>query len=1036
MAYIKSNPLLPPTSKVIRPYNCSFVSIEGPSTTGTLSLSGLEIKYDSCLTTRLTLNPESQGQPLLYGFFSNSVLDSRNLGPYTFVMIKVTYPTGEASCVDEEDNYLEFYFADDPGTIRYIGKLMVLTGNSVNRVPLIYLNNPTGCYIDIDVMLGSLDQGDVNGTGTDVTKISGLYYNSVISDSITLSGGTSGSTQFQVLNSSGSAVLYVDYRDVEGISLDGTTMTMTTSSESPIVLEFLSAFNARQAFSRMQWVLHDPALMSGVAVMISNRWMTTNYPILDLVAPDIYTLTTGTTLHLGTGWTYSSLRSHYIDYVFDLDGDGCERDGVIDNDNVGVLISRTGGLEPLTGITEMGIYGIVFVVTDIAGNTGSLMLENVYVDDLPPVITFKSVASGSQFTMTLPDNAAHPTTGITHGDIRTYSIASVFDAVDGLIDTSTVVLSIEGLAGPLSGLTGITNITQKGGAYRVTYSVSDHCGNTTTTSKILDVDGLWYLLNSGDTYIFNEYETEVSFKYLGDAGTTATIVLAASGATTGQSFLIQNPDDLHLVWDYTGTHQTTMDVGDTVEETWNNMTYTIGFSGLGCLEFDVSYSGSTSPSYVPSFLGNSTMSNCSGDLEDGFVLVTDRRSASTYALNFHGHYATDIPLASTMQPVYLTEVTGSALELLLYYSGHTTDPAHYLYYSDMIDGDVPYAYLDGSDGELYDGAEYYLSTNKTGIISYGDHPLDALTFSGSLTDVHGNTGTLAFGLSVTTNLSVLGSGETYVFSGATTGVSFEYSGGEGTTGYITISGTTFGIHHAAGDVLIWDLSGSTEYTFTATGETLEVSVYGRVFEVTFNGWGSLLFTVTDTDVPSSPTLLSPDDEATGVTAACYLSWSAVTAASTYEYEVSRYADFHDPIEGSTASTGATTDPLRYSETYYWRAKTVVGEETSVWSSARTFTTVALEEPLLASPADGGVDLPTNLTTIDWSDVEGGAFYTTEYGTDTGMTSSVSGLTVSEYDLTGLTVSTTYYWRARGNDGYTDGPWSSTWTFTTSEHLTD
>jgi len=53
--YIQPNILLTPTEKLIKPYECSFIAIEGPNMKGKLTLEGLEIKYDTFYVSQLIL---------------------------------------------------------------------------------------------------------------------------------------------------------------------------------------------------------------------------------------------------------------------------------------------------------------------------------------------------------------------------------------------------------------------------------------------------------------------------------------------------------------------------------------------------------------------------------------------------------------------------------------------------------------------------------------------------------------------------------------------------------------------------------------------------------------------------------------------------------------------------------------------------------------------------------------------------------------------------------------------------------------------
>ena len=90
--YVQPNKMLPPTSRVIKPYMCSMIAVEGPNIIGKLDLSGVEIPYESQYRSRIVLKANAENVPLIYGFIGNAV---------TFIMIKVTYD-------NENDPYYEY----------------------------------------------------------------------------------------------------------------------------------------------------------------------------------------------------------------------------------------------------------------------------------------------------------------------------------------------------------------------------------------------------------------------------------------------------------------------------------------------------------------------------------------------------------------------------------------------------------------------------------------------------------------------------------------------------------------------------------------------------------------------------------------------------------------------------------------------------------------------------------------------------------------------------------------------------------------
>ncbi len=89
-------------------------------------------------------------------------------------------------------------------------------------------------------------------------------------------------------------------------------------------------------------------------------------------------------------------------------------------------------------------------------------------------------------------------------------------------------------------------------------------------------------------------------------------------------------------------------------------------------------------------------------------------------------------------------------------------------------------------------------------------------------------------------------------------------------------------------------------------------------------------------------------------------------------------------------------------------------------------------PLLATPADGSIDVELN-PTLTWSASEGATSYQLQVSTDSDFSTTVvdaSGLTETSYPVSGLGYLTTYYWRVNVRNDVGTGDWSETWSFTT------
>ena len=133
-------------SNYIKVSNGSFVAIEGSNTAENLILSNLRMPYKQLLKGRVLLKI---GQ-------KDYLLNHLGLGDNaTFLAIKVTY---DPKSVIEEDNYVEWSFYDDVSRVNSMAQLLVLTGNSSNRIPQLFLTNPNSKYpVTLDVMVAVID---------------------------------------------------------------------------------------------------------------------------------------------------------------------------------------------------------------------------------------------------------------------------------------------------------------------------------------------------------------------------------------------------------------------------------------------------------------------------------------------------------------------------------------------------------------------------------------------------------------------------------------------------------------------------------------------------------------------------------------------------------------------------------------------------------------------------------------------------------------------------------------------------------------
>jgi hypothetical protein len=492
-----------------------MVAVEGPNTVGKVSMQGLEIPYDSFFTSKITLLSGATNKPILYGFLGNDV---------TYMMIKVNYNTGSSvRCCSgsSKENYIEYFTADDPNDVRPIGQLMILTGGSNHRIPQLYLNNPMDFNVTVEVMVASVDPV-ADGISTSVTEaiLDGLYYNSLITDFF-----ASGCTQFEIINEKDEILLVLpldafDINDlnIQNIRQDENILTVTTENNEKVILKFLTTYDANQAHSRFNWIFEDP----------THRYLTKDYPEPDLIPPVITLNPYAGDIFNSSGITKDLLRIYYLESVVD------NRDGIMNINDVDVVIRKHNSLVTLTAVTEEGMYDIIFRVRDIAENE-STVLRNVIFDMTPPVITFKPAAQGNTISMVISrDSQEVPSHGLTQNDLIRYCIDNVVDNIDGVIANSAVTMQLTGTTFPIT----------IGGIIPISFSVLDQAGNEALyTGKTLSVtndippvltQGLMFTIPT--TGLTGGFESGYTLNLINDSGLTYGLQYS-SGVTINKKLL-------------------------------------------------------------------------------------------------------------------------------------------------------------------------------------------------------------------------------------------------------------------------------------------------------------------------------------------------------------------------------------------------------------------------------------------------------------------------------------------------------------------
>jgi hypothetical protein len=153
--------------------------------------------------------------------------------------------------------------------------MMVLTGNSTNRVPQLYLTNPSTKYpVYLDVMVGVIDDNysiftdTINQSGSSFT---GLEYTDIhshiVGESIVINDKSSPAKP----------LIYIRLSDINSIEISGKILIIDDSSLGIVFLNFLTDNDTYQAHSLLNYVLQN-----------SNVNIDTLNPVSDRLDPVLY----------------------------------------------------------------------------------------------------------------------------------------------------------------------------------------------------------------------------------------------------------------------------------------------------------------------------------------------------------------------------------------------------------------------------------------------------------------------------------------------------------------------------------------------------------------------------------------------------------------------------------------------------------------------------------------------------------------------------------------------------------------------------
>ena len=354
------------TSQYIKIQGSDFVAIEGVNTVERLLGGDIRIPYKQLLKSRVILKA---GQ-------ANYLLNHLGLGDNaTFLAIKATYNT---KSVNEEDNYVDYYFYDDLTSRHSFNQLIVLTGNSQNRIQQLYLTNPNSKYsVVLDVMVAIIDEeysffNDViNQSGTSFVDLSVTdIHTHVVGESIVINDKNS------------KPLIYLLLVNISSIEKDGDVITIDDTSLGFILLKFSTEYDANQAFSLLNYILENqnididtlvpltdddsPIIYFNSEVGNTGDYIAFNGSTASVPYDTSFGNTFSTTISISTYGSGGILtKNNLIDLLIDVVDDS--RDGVISITASNINIFNY-SQSSVTSITSTGTYSLSFDISDIAQN--------------------------------------------------------------------------------------------------------------------------------------------------------------------------------------------------------------------------------------------------------------------------------------------------------------------------------------------------------------------------------------------------------------------------------------------------------------------------------------------------------------------------------------------------------------------------------------------------------------------------------------------------------------------------------------------
>lgn len=357
--------------------NGDLIATLGPNVTERLILSDLRVPYKQIVKSRVLLKPGAQDYLLNYSGLGDNT---------TFLALYAKY---DPQSRNEMNNYLEYYFYNDPYRTYFMSQILTLSGNSTHRIPQMYLSNNNLTYsVSVDIMAAIIDDetsyfyGVTGPALTNAIQFIGLGFSLANGFSIQTytAGGKNPLNQwdsFAIYNSSNQITAFLEINTISTVQLSGTVIIIDDSSVGIIYMQFLTVYDADQAYSAINYAIENRSV--AIPFTTTDDWDDT--PPLIIFTQNI-DLIGGT---FGSGITYSSTYSNiFIGNTVSISTYGGTISKVqLASYSFTSITDNRDGIMPFTdsyitvldssmiiydSITGSGTFSLLYMIKDLAGN--------------------------------------------------------------------------------------------------------------------------------------------------------------------------------------------------------------------------------------------------------------------------------------------------------------------------------------------------------------------------------------------------------------------------------------------------------------------------------------------------------------------------------------------------------------------------------------------------------------------------------------------------------------------------------------------